>query len=640
MTDADTPLLVHASSHDHPLLRVARQAGWQIESTQSGDRTGWASAAVCVAQDETEAYQLRALCPDAVAISTSAELESVDIVLPEGAPTSGLVSLLAHARRVAELHSIARKEEAESTIRRRRTHQLAEIGIALSAQRDPVKLLETLLTQARALADCDAGSLYLIEETSGVRSLHFKLAQNDTASVPFKEARLPLTTDSLSGYVALTGTELNIADAYEIGIGEPYAFNRSFDEQVGYRTRSLLVLPMCDHKGRVIGVLQFINRRVRTSDGIEMVPFDDEATDLLRAVASQAAVAIQKNDLLRQISQLFESFVQASVKAIEQRDPSTSGHSFRVAETTTALLAALPRSGLQRFRDLTISAEHLTEVRYAALLHDFGKVGVRENVLVKANKLTDERLEVIRYRFELQKERLRRAAVERELTVLHTDPSDFELARRRIKQELSRDLSRLDDYFTAITLANNPNVLAEGEYSHLEVIRRMEFGEFDGRTGHLITDHDLLALSVRRGSLTPHERREIEAHVSHTREFLAVLPWPPELSQVPLIAGAHHEKLDGSGYPDGRRGDEIPLPSKVMAVCDIFDALTSMDRPYKPAVSVDTAFRILNEEAAAGLIDGDIVGVFLESGSYLKGRFSGGAARIATQHTHSVRTAP
>ena len=182
----------------------------------------------------------------------------------------------------------------------------------------------------------------------------------------------------------------------------------------------------------------------------------------MRAVASQAAVAIQKNDLLRQISQLFESFVQASVKAIEQRDPSTSGHSFRVAETTTSLLAALPNSGLARFRDLNVSSEQLTEVRYAALLHDFGKVGVRENVLVKANKLTEERLEVIRYRFELQKERLRRIAVERELSVLHTDPVEFELARRRIKQELSRDLSRLDDYFTAITLANNPNILAEG----------------------------------------------------------------------------------------------------------------------------------------------------------------------------------
>jgi HD-GYP domain-containing protein (c-di-GMP phosphodiesterase class II) len=640
MIGADAPLLVYQSTRDHPLLLQARQLGWKVERADTMDPVEAAAAAICVVCTHAEAEALRALCPDSVCVGTSTAIEHTDVSLPEDAPANTLARLLEHANRVAELHRVTRRDVLDSAVRRARTHQLADIGIALSAQRDPVKLLETLLTQARQLADCDAGSLYLIEEIAGVRSLHFKLAQNDTASVPFKEARLPLTTDSLSGYVAVTGNELAIADAYQIDASEPYSFNSSFDEKVGYRTRSLLVLPMCDHKARVIGVLQFINRRNRTRDGITFVPFDAEVTDLLRAVASQAAVAIQKNDLLRQISQLFESFVQASVKAIEQRDPSTSGHSFRVAETTTALLAALPNSGLARFRDLTVSSEHLTEVRYAALLHDFGKVGVRENVLVKANKLTEDRFEVIRYRFELQKERLRRIAVERELDVLHADPIEFELARRRIKQDLSRDLSRLDDYFTAITLANNPNVLAEGEFGHLEAIRQMEFGEFDGTTGHLITDHDLMALSVRRGSLTPHERREIEAHVSHTREFLAVLPWPPELARVPLIAGAHHEKLDGSGYPDGRRGDEIPLPSKVMTVCDIFDALTSMDRPYKPAVSVDTAFRILNEEAAAGLIDTDIVGVFIESGSYLKGRFSGAAYSIARHHNHAVSRTP
>ena len=209
-----------------------------------------------------------------------------------------------------------------------------------------------------------------------------------------------------------------------------------------------------------------------------MVPFDDEVTELLRAVASQAAVAIQKNNLLRQINELFESFVQASVKAIEQRDPSTSGHSARVAGTTTALLVALPKSGLSRFRNLVVTQEHLTEVRYAALLHDFGKVGVRENILVKANKLTDERLEIIRYRFELHKERLRREAVERELDVLHTQPAEFEPARRRIKQELSRAISQIDDYFAAITRANSPNVVAEGDYSHLDAIREIQFAEW------------------------------------------------------------------------------------------------------------------------------------------------------------------
>ena len=366
-----------------------------------------------------------------------------------------------------------------------------------------------------------------------------------------------------------------------------------------------------------------------------MVPFDDEVTELLRAVASQAAVAIQKNNLLRQINELFESFVQASVKAIEQRDPSTSGHSARVAGTTTALLVALPKSGLSRFRNLVVTQEHLTEVRYAALLHDFGKVGVRENILVKANKLTDERLEIIRYRFELHKERLRREAVERELDVLHTQPAEFEPARRRIKQELSRAISQIDDYFAAITRANSPNVVAEGDYSHLDAIREIQFAESDGSSDYLISIPDLLALSVRRGSLTPAERREIEAHVSFTREFLSALPWPAELSGVPLIAGAHHEKLDGSGYPDGRRGDEIPLPSRVMTVCDIYDALTAMDRPYKRAVSVDTAFRILNEEAAAGLIDRDIVDVFISSGSYrMGGATSDSAAHVAARDHH------
>ena len=635
----DAPLLAYASAHGHRLLRVARQAGWRVEAvTRAGD-TCLSGSAAFIAADANEARQLRALCPAALGIGASANVESVDVVISDDLASVALASLLGHAVEVADLYRASRHHETESAQRLTRTRQLADIGIALSTERDPVRLLETILSEARRLADCDAGSLYLIEESGTDRTLQFKLTQNDSAVVPFKEARLPLTSESLCGYVALTGEELNIADAYDIGTSQPYVFNRSFDDKVGYRTRSLLVLPMCDHKGRVIGVLQFINRRGTEAGAV--VPFDDEVTELLRAVASQAAVAIQKNDLLRQINELFESFVQASVKAIEQRDPSTSGHSARVAGTTTALLVALPKSGLPRFRDLVVTPEHLTEVRYAALLHDFGKVGVRENILVKANKLTDERLEIIRYRFELHKERQRRAAVERELAVLHTQPAQFEAARRRIKQDLSREISLIDDYFAAISRANSPNVVAEGDYSHLDAIREIKFAEWDGSSDHLISVQDLLALSVRRGSLTPAERREIEAHVSFTREFLSVLPWPPELSGVPLIAGAHHEKLDGSGYPDGRRGDEIPLPSRVMTVCDIYDALTAMDRPYKRAVSNDTAFRILNEEAAAGLIDRDIVDIFISSGSYRMGSTATGgpAPHVDTQHRPLVRAA-
>ena len=226
------------------------------------------------------------------------------------------------------------------------------------------------------------------------------------------------------------------------------------------------------------------------------------------------------------------------MKTIEQRDPSTSGHSFRVAETTVALLEALPQSGVAQFGGLSFSDEHIREVRYAALLHDFGKVGVPEAILVKANKLSDERVEILRYRIELQKERLRRRAVEREIDLLHHAPIDQEVARRRVYRRLEKELALLDQYFEWIEMANSPNVVDAGDFQHLNEIRSYAFDEFDGEVGGIITDADLSALSARRGSLTPEERRVIENHVVVTKEFLSVLPWPPELANVPQIAAA------------------------------------------------------------------------------------------------------
>jgi hypothetical protein len=215
---------------------------------------------------------------------------------------------------------------------------------------------------------------------------------------------------------------------------------------------------------------------------------------------------------------------------------------------------------------------------------------------------------------ELQKERLRRRSVERQLEMLHHPVEGFEVARRRLHRELDAELGLLDQYFEFIRLANRPSPLDDGDFAHLRELRDYAFLELDGTRDGLITDTDLAALSVRRGSLTPEERREIESHVTHTRDFLAVLPWPPELSRVPEIAGAHHEKLDGTGYPDGLVGEQIPLASRVMTVCDIFDALTAMDRPYKSAMSMDTALDVLGDEARRGLVDGDMVKIFIDSG--------------------------
>jgi HD-GYP domain-containing protein (c-di-GMP phosphodiesterase class II) len=598
--------------HDGPcpaeLRRAAALVGWDVANADATAE----DAVLVLLNGDRRATHWRARWPGALIVAIGDDGSGADLAIPASAPGQTWSSLLTLAARHAESHATLQKVAAELDARDSRIQQLSEISCALANERDPSRLLETILTEGRRISGSDAGSLYLIDHRHAPSALVFKLAQNDSIQVSLEETRLPISTRSLSGYVAVTGEELNIPDAYAIGDQHPYAFNPSFDQSTGYRTRSLLVLPMRDHRGCIVGVLQFINRKVRGT----VVPFDADVATLLQAVAGQAAVAIQKNGLLSDISTLFESFVQASVKAIEQRDPSTSGHSFRVAEYTTRLLEALPRSGLARFRDLTLTEEHLTEVRYAALLHDFGKVGVREAVLVKANKLTDERLEVIRYRFELQKERLRRRALEEELELLHHGQGDFEVARRRARRALAQELSRLDDFLSALTLANNPNVRAEGEYGHLAAIHALPFLELDGGDGRLIAASDVEALSVRRGSLTPEERREIQNHVVHTRDFLAVLPWPPELERVPLIAAAHHEKLDGSGYPLGLRGDAIPLPSRVMAICDIFDALTAMDRPYKPALSSDAALRILDDEVRGGMLDRDVFDVFVASEVY------------------------
>ena len=607
MTSGRPPAIVYDGACPRPLADCARGLSWSVRSI--GDSIECDDDVALVLGRGGDADGLRRRFPNALLATSARDCSDFDLHVMDDAPSNAWHLLLAFALRHRDDRVAALAGSRELRRRDDRLQQLTEIGRALSRERDPARLLELILSEGRRIASCDAGSLYLIDGESAAPCLVFKLAQNDSVEVALHEARLPLAASSLSGYVATTGRELNIPDAYAIPSDATYAFNRAFDETTGYRTQSLLVLPMRDHRGDVIGVLQFINRMV---DGA-IVAFDDEVAQLLDAVASLAAVAIQKNRLIQDVSNLFESFVQASVKAIEQRDPSTSGHSSRVAHYTTALFEALPRSGRARFRDLSITETGLTELRYAALLHDFGKVGVRESILVKANKLSDERLEVIRYRFELQKERLRRAAVEEELKLLHDDAKDFIVARKRIKRKLGDDIARLDEYFAQLTLANNPNVLAIGDYRHLDEIRAEHFVEFDGGRAGLIADSDQLALSVRKGSLTPAERKEIERHVVFTRDFLAVLPWPPELSRVPLIAAAHHEKLDGSGYPLGLVGEQIPLPSRVMAVCDIFDALTAMDRPYKPALPIDSALKILGDEASSGLLDAEIVSIFIES---------------------------
>ncbi|MBU6420782.1 MAG: HD domain-containing protein [Gammaproteobacteria bacterium] len=315
----------------------------------------------------------------------------------------------------------------------------------------------------------------------------------------------------------------------------------------------------------------------------------------------------------RQFDAMFDGFVTAAVTAVEQRDPVTSGHSLRVARMSTGLAEVLPRSGVARFRGTQFSERQLRELRYAALLHDFGKIGVRENVLVKSHKLTSEDYQAIRARISVEMERLKRRALAQQLVMLKSG-MDSRQELQLIEQELQTKLATLEVYWAAIQEANEPPELVRKKPG--KALKQALGYSLSEEGTPLLTAEEQRVLSIPRGSLTPEERREIEAHVVHTYNFLRRIPWPEDLAAIPEIAGAHHEKLDGSGYPRGRTDADIPFASRLMTVADIYDALTAADRPYKKSLPSERAFTVLEDEAKRGKLDNDLVRIFIDAKIY------------------------
>ncbi len=519
--------------------------------------------------------------------------------------------------------------------------ELMRICVALTTERNLLTLLEMILTQARRITRSDAGSLYLVDRSAAAapRTLRFKLAQNfSRPDLPLTESTVPIDTSSLAGYAAATGEPLVIPDVYLLPSDVLYRQNRTFDERFGYRTKSVLVIPMKTHCDEVIGVLQLINRK-RTADAVlvsaavvddEVQPFDQRSVELVTALAAQAAVAIENSLLYADIERLFEGFVTAAVTAIEARDPTTYGHSGRVAAMSVALAEAVDGgAGSGAYRGLHFSRAQLRELRYAGLLHDFGKVGVREQVLLKQKKLYPLHLDVIRLRFATvmqaadaeyergRAEHLLRFGQEGYARRLH----ELEAVRRESQLQLERA-------FRAVLAANEPTVLPEGEFAELARLAGETYRDLDGKVRPVLSPEEARSLTIRQGNLDETERREIESHVMHTYRFLQQIPWTHELRGVPEIAVAHHEKLNGHGYPRAIRGEAIPVQTRIMTIADIYDALTAADRPYKKAVPPDRALAILDAEARDGFIDRDLLGTFIGARVYERAFDPGGAERL------------
>jgi HD-GYP domain-containing protein (c-di-GMP phosphodiesterase class II) len=401
-----------------------------------------------------------------------------------------------------------------------------------------------------------------------------------------------------------------------------YSFNRSFDERYGYRTKSMLVIPMQNHHGDVIGVLQLINRKRDFASRLaspeeaarQIIAYSPHTVKIVKALAGQAAVSIENSQLYEAIERLFEGFVKAAVHAIEQRDPTTSGHSERVASQTVALATAVDRLQDGPFRLVNFTREQIREIRYAGLLHDFGKVGVREQVLVKAKKLYEHELDLIRQRHAF----IRRSAeweFERERAdfLLQHERNGFEAFVQELTERRRLALETADRFLRVVQASNEPTVLAEGDFAQLGEFAAMHYVDIDGNPQPYLAPIEQKHLSIRKGSLDDRERLEIESHVTHTFEFLRKIPWTRSLANIPDIARGHHEKLNGSGYPRRVQGEAIPLQTRMMTIADIFDALTAQDRPYKRALPATRALDILTDEVKQGQLDAELFKIFLEA---------------------------
>ena len=504
----------------------------------------------------------------------------------------------------------------------RQFRELNRIGIALSAERDINKLQHLILTTMRQLTSADGASLWLKTVGEHGEPMLF-LASSESASIDntYQAFTVPVDEKSVVGYTVTVGTPQIYDDAYNPPPGKPHG-GKGFDAQYGYRTKSMLTVPMRNYDNEVVGAIQLINAKRNyetrlTVDTVEaeVVSFRPEDLEMIESIASQAAVAIDNKNLLDSIQALFDGFVQASVTAIEQRDPSTAGHSGRVERLTTALARAVSGLGAGKYRDVHLSEDQYKELRYACLLHDFGKVGVREHILIKAKKLMPGQLEVIQARFESVERSVQVKYASEKLEAMR-DGRGSPSALEAIDMRLAKELVQLQEWIESITAANEPSVLPEDKASMLEFLSHQTYYDMSGNPHPMLDPQEFRFLSIRKGTLDPQERLEMESHVTHSFHFLTKIPWTPVMKGIPDIVYGHHEKLDGSGYPRRLAGSQIPVQARMMTICDIYDALVAQDRPYKRAVPTSTALEILHTEAGEGKLDQDLLDVFVAKEIY------------------------
>ena len=496
--------------------------------------------------------------------------------------------------------------------------KLSDIGRALSSATDINVLLEMIVDQARSFANADAGTLYIMEGNK----LRFRIVQNDSLdirlggksgeTVPY--APVELKDSNVSAFVALNGISVNIGDVYDTNLFD-FTDPKNFDRATGYRTKSMLVVLLKNHEDDVIGVLQLLNAKDPATG--EVVAFTTDCENLIEGLASQAAIAISNINLINDMENLFEAFVKVMATAIDEKSPNTGGHIRRVAHLTLTMAQALHRKNDGCFKDVFFNKEAMHELRIAAWMHDIGKVTTPVEIMEKSTKLQTifDRIQHVDLRMSLLLEKAQKEGLQKilGLTRMKADKMDIERAEEETKMRME-EIQQIRQF---IRDCNEPSqCLCEESIEGLKEIAQMTYRDEDGSEKPYLTEDELENLSIRKGTINQRERDKIKEHAYVTLKMLQQIPFTKRLKNIPNFAAAHHECLDGSGYPLGLKGDEIPFEGKLMAVTDIAEALTAKDRPYKKALSLDKVHEILRCMAKEGKLDPDLVEVFIEERVY------------------------
>ena len=506
-----------------------------------------------------------------------------------------------------------------------RIKRLNEIGIALSTERDTNKLFELILEEAKNITNADGRTLYMVDEKG---NLKFEIMRNDsmntvmggTSGVKIPFPAVPKYFDdgepnlsNVSAYAAITGETINIEDAYEEK-GYDFSGAKAYDKSSGYRSKSFLTMPLKNHENEIIGVMQLIN--ATDKDTGEVMPFTAEVQEQVESIASQGAVALTNKRLVEELKTLFESFIKLIATAIDKKSPYTGGHCERVPLITMMLADAVEKVDYGKYKDFKMTDDERYELYIAGWLHDCGKVATPPHVVDKGTKLETitDRIDTVKTRFEILRRDAEIDFLKKKLDLNGSANGEIQTLEKELAEKLEQ-LNKDEEFIEKCNVG--------GEFMAKELQDRViEIANYDfkqrGEKAPFLTENEVSNLNIPKGTLLPEEREIINDHIVITLDMLEQLPYPKHLKNVPEFAGGHHEKLDGTGYPKGLKDDQMSVQAKMMAIADIYEALTAADRPYKDGKKLSMAMRIMGFMKKDYHIDKELFEIFVKEGVYKK----------------------